>query len=160
MILVMMGVAGSGKTALGQLLAARLGWPFLEGDDYHSKSNVEKMAQGIPLNDEDRAGWLAAIAEHIKILEQNGKSGIVACSALKEAYRKKLASAGKDVRFVFLRGDYELLQQRLESRTGHFMKPAMLKSQFETLEEPKNALDIDIKDSPERIVDAILQMMR
>ncbi len=160
MIIVVMGVAGSGKTTIGELLASKLGWPFFEGDDFHSKANVEKMAQGTPLNDEDRADWLSAIAGQIKLLEKESSSGVIACSALKNSYRIKLSKAAKDIKFVFLRGDYELLQKRLESRKGHFMKPAMLKSQFETLEEPENSIDIDIKNSPEKIIKAIVQTIR
>ncbi len=160
MIIVVMGVAGSGKTTIGQLLSSKLGWPFFEGDDFHSKANVEKMAQGTPLTDEDRADWLSAIAGQIKLLEKESRSGVIACSALKNSYRIKLSKAAKDIKFVFLRGDYDLLQERLESREGHFMKPSMLKSQFETLEEPENSIDVDIKDAPEKIVDTIIQMIR
>ncbi len=159
MIIVVMGVAGSGKTTIGQLLSSKLGWPFFEGDDFHSKANVEKMAQGTPLTDEDRADWLSAIAGQIKLLEKESRSGVIACSALKNSYRIKLSKAAKDIKFVFLRGDYDLLQERLESREGHFMKPSMLKSQFETLEEPENSIDVDIKDAPEKIVEIIIQMI-
>jgi gluconokinase len=159
MIIVVMGVAGSGKTTIGRLLAFKLDWPFFEGDDFHSKANIEKMAQGTPLNDEDRADWLSAIAGQIRLLEKESRSGVIACSALKNSYRIKLSKAAKDIKFVFLRGDYELLQARLESRKGHFMKPTMLKSQFETLEEPENSIDIDIKDAPEKIVEDIIQTL-
>jgi len=154
-----MGVAGSGKTTIGQLLASKIGWPFFEGDGFHSKANVEKMAQGTPLTDEDRESWLAGIADQIKTLERESHSGVIACSALKDSYRKKLSSATKDVKFVLLRGDYALLQERLEYRKGHFMRSKLLQSQFDTLEEPENSLDIDIKNSPEKIVETIIQMI-
>ncbi len=104
MIIIMMGVAGSGKTTIGQLLASEPAWPFFEGDDFHSKANVEKMAQGTPLNDEDREGWLTAIADQIKLLERDSSSGVITCSALKDSYRKKLSSAAKDVKFSFYAG--------------------------------------------------------
>jgi gluconokinase len=159
LIIVLMGVAGSGKTTIGLSLASKLGWPFFEGDDFHSKANVEKMAQGTPLTDEDREGWLAAIAEKIGLLEQDSSSGVIACSALKDSYRKTLSSAAGDVKFVFLRGDYESIRERLESRKGHYMKSTLLQSQFDILEEPENSLDIDIQNSPEKIVDTIIQMI-
>jgi carbohydrate kinase (thermoresistant glucokinase family) len=154
-----MGVSGSGKTTIGQLLASKLGWPFFEGDDFHSPANVKKMTQGTPLTDEDREGWLTAIAEQIKLLEWDSRSAVIACSALKDSYRKKLSSASKDVKFVFLRGDYDSIRARLESRVGHYMKSALLQSQFDTLEEPENSLDVDIKNSPEKIVETIIQMI-
>jgi carbohydrate kinase (thermoresistant glucokinase family) len=157
MIIVIMGVAGSGKTTIGKQLAEKLGWPFFEGDDFHPKANVDKMTQGIPLTDEDRAGWLESIAAQISDLEKEGRSGVFACSALKDAYRQILSSAGKDVRFVYLKGDYDSIRQRLESRVGHFMKPAMLQSQFEILEEPRDSLVVEIGKSPEEILESIFQ---
>jgi carbohydrate kinase (thermoresistant glucokinase family) len=160
MIIVIMGVAGSGKTTVGKLLAEKLSWPFFEGDDFHPKSNVAKMSRGIPLTDEDRAGWLGSIAEQIKSLEKEGRSGVVACSALRDSYRKILANAGKDVCFVHLKGDYRSIKERLESRKGHFMKPQMLQSQFDTLEEPKDSLVIDINNSPEKIIEIIIKTIR
>ncbi len=159
MIIILMGVAGSGKTTIGQLLASKLGWLFFEGDDFHSQENVEKMAQGTPLTDEDREGWLEAIAGQIKLLEQDSRSAVIACSALKDSYRKKLSSAAKGVKFVFLRGDFEAVRERLESRKGHYMKSTLLQSQFDILEEPENSLDIDIKNSPEKITETIIQMI-
>ena len=159
MIIVMMGVAGSGKTTIGQLLASKLGWPFFEGDDFHSPANVEKMAQGTPLTDEDREGWLTAIAEQIRQLESESRSGVIACSALKDSYRKKLSSAAKNVKFVFLRGDYDSIRERLEARAGHYMKSTLLQSQFDILEQPENSLDIDIRNSPEKIVDTIIHTL-
>jgi carbohydrate kinase (thermoresistant glucokinase family) len=160
MIFVIMGVAGSGKTTVGRLLAERLGWPFFEGDDFHPKANVDKMTAGIPLTDEDRAGWLGSIAGQITELDRETRSGVFACSALKDSYRKILANAGRDVRFVYLKGDYDAIKKRLESRKGHFMKPAMLESQFEILEEPKDSLVIEIKRSPEEIMETILKTIQ
>jgi gluconokinase len=159
MIIVLMGVSGSGKTTIGQLLASKLDWPFFEGDDFHSAGNIEKMAQGIPLTDDDREGWLDSVANQIKLLESKSRSGVLACSALKDSYRKKLASEAKSVRFVFLHGDYELVRERLESRKGHYMKSTLLQSQFDILEEPENSLEIDIKNSPQQIVGTIIQMI-
>ncbi len=159
MIIVIMGVAGSGKTTIGKQLAEKLGWPFFEGDDFHSKANIEKMSLGTPLTDEDRAGWLATIADQIRILDQEFRSGVIACSALKDSYRKMLSDAGKDVRFVYLKGDQDSIKRRLESRTGHFMKPSMLQSQFDILEEPQDSIRIDTKDPPHQIIQTILQVI-
>lgn len=159
MIIVLMGVAGSGKTTIGPLLASKLGWPFFEGDEFHSKPNIGKMAQGTPLTDADREGWLAAIADQIKLLERESRSGVIACSALKDSYRKKLSNAAKAVKFIFLRGEYHLVHERLKSRKGRYMKPTLPKRQFNILEKPEDLLDIDIKDSPEKIVETIIQMI-
>jgi gluconokinase len=160
MIIIVMGVAGSGKTTIGKLLAERLGWPFFEGDDFHPKANVDKMAAGTPLTDDDRAGWLESIAGQIRQLEEEGRSGVVACSALKDAYRQILSGAGSDVRFVYLKGDYRSIRQRLESRVGHFMKPEMLDSQFEILEEPQNSLVIEINKPLEEIIETVIKTVQ
>ncbi len=156
MILIVMGVAGSGKSTIGQLLAERLGWPFYDGDDFHPAANVEKMRQGQPLSDADRAGWLSALADLIRDHVQRQQSAVVACSALKQAYRERLHVAAS-VRFIYLRGSSALIAARLRQRTGHYMPASLLASQFATLEEPSDALTIDIGPPPEQIISEILQ---
>ena len=147
-----MGVAGAGKTTVGQALAASLGWSYLDADDFHSAANVEKMRVGIPLTDTDRGPWLDAIADRIGQLEREGVSAVIGCSALRHDYRKRLRAGASDVRFVYLRATRELIRQRLEARTGHFMPPTLLDSQFQTLEEPRDALFVDASDPPDALV--------
>ncbi|MGC1375485.1 MAG: gluconokinase [Anaerolineales bacterium] len=144
MILVIMGVSGSGKSTVGQNLAAELGWSFYDGDDFHPAANVEKMANGIALTDADRADWLAALARLIRDLSGGGRSGVLACSALKQSYRETLQQNTPNVQFVYLKGSYDLILKRLQARKGHYMRPELLKSQFETLEEPGQALVVDV----------------
>jgi gluconokinase len=151
MIIIIMGVAGSGKTTIGSLLANELGWSFYDADDFHSKSNHAKMSQGIALTDEDRASWLISLKELIVKNIQQNTSAILACSALKNSYRKTL-EANKQVKFVYLQGTYEQIKARLNNRTGHFMSAGMLDSQFQTLEEPQNALTVDISNKSEDII--------
>ncbi len=148
MIIVIMGVSGCGKTTIGQQLADRLGWPFFDGDAFHPPANIDKMSRGIPLDDEDRAGWLAAIADRMRELLAVGQSGVFACSALKQKYRDQL-HVSDQVKFVYLRGDYDLIWSRMQQRPGHYMKPNMLASQFEALEEPHDALTLDIEQPPD-----------
>jgi gluconokinase len=155
MIVVVMGVAGSGKTTVGAMLADAMHCPFLEGDSLHSKPNVEKMSQSIPLTDDDRIPWLSAI--HARMLDafRRGENLVVGCSALKLAYRALLAD-GLPVTWVYLKGPSELIRSRLQHRTSHFMKADMLGSQFEALEEPSDALVADVSQPPGAIVDRIL----
>jgi gluconokinase len=135
--LIIMGVSGCGKTTIGELLARRLGWEFRDGDVFHPPANVEKMRRGTPLTDEDRWPWLRAIAAWLEELVRDGRQGIVACSALRRAYRDVLLDGRRDrVRLVFLDGTKELIAARLARRKGHFMPPSLLDSQFATLERP------------------------
>ena len=152
MVVVLMGVAGSGKTTIGRELAAELGWKFADADDFHPPANVAKMSAGIPLDDADRAPWLAAIRLYIDTRLERGESAVVTCSALREKHRAVLLTNPAQVKLVYLRGSRELLWSRISARKGHFMKPAMLDSQLATLEEPVNALVVDIAPSPAEIV--------
>ena len=159
MIVLLMGVAGCGKTTIGQLLATQLGWSFHDADDFHPPENVAKMSAGIPLTDRDRAPWLAAIRAHIDACSARGESAVLTCSALKDRYRATLAEGAPRVRLVHLTGSYELILERIRARQGHFMKPEMLRSQFEALEAPRDALAVDIGKSPEEIVAEIRQRL-
>ena len=152
---IIMGVSGCGKTNVGQSLAAQLSWDFYDADDFHPPENVAKMAQGIPLNDSDRAPWLAALHDLISSSLKKDRPGVLACSALKERYRQQLLKDNADVQLVYLKGSYDLIWSRMSARKDHYMKPQMLQSQFETLEEPQNALTIDISMPIEEIVKEI-----
>jgi gluconokinase len=155
-ILVLMGVSGSGKSTVAKLLAGELGWTFVEADDYHPAANIEKMRHGIPLGDEDRKPWLTAIRHRLEEADRHGENVVLACSALKHAYQHYLAQFDPEsVRYVHLVGSEELIRQRLAERTGHFMNPALLHSQFETLEPPEEAVRVDVAAAPEAIVAAI-----
>ena len=151
-IVLVMGVSGSGKTTIGRMLAAQLGWAYFEADDFHSAANKEKMGRGIPLNDDDRAPWLAAIRDHIDECVVNKQSAVFTCSALKESYRHVLMDQVPSISLVYLAGDPATLQARMSGRSGHYMKADMLQSQLATLEVPHHALTIDITQSPETIV--------
>ena len=154
MIVLLMGVSGAGKTTVGTVLAAQLGWEFADADDYHPAANVEKMRHGIPLTDADREPWLESLRSLIVAWIAAGKSGVLACSALKQAYRDRLM-VGASVRVVYLKADRELLRERLLLRRGHYMKEGMLESQIATLEEPADAIVLDARSSVEEIVRAI-----
>jgi carbohydrate kinase (thermoresistant glucokinase family) len=154
-----MGVSGSGKTIVAERLAARLGWELAEADLFHSSANVEKMRSGIALTDEDRAPWLASIAQWIDGVRSRGARGVVTCSALKRRYREVIVGERRDVRLVYLRGSYELIAARLASRQHHYMPASLLRSQFDALEEPgrdENPIVVSIEAAPDRIVDSIL----
>src|SRR3954452_22175690 len=150
-----MGVAGSGKSLIGSALALALGVEFLEGDDFHTAQSIEKMSAGIPLTDDDRAGWLQTLALRLRTAAETGDGVVIACSALKRSYRDVLRAGAPDTHFIFLDGSRELIAQRLADRGGHFMRPSMLDSQFAALEQPapdENAWLCDIRSSPEEIV--------
>lgn len=149
-----MGVSGSGKTTVGQKLAHDLAWEFVEGDDYHPKTNIEKMARGEPLDDSDRAPWLAALRQIITAHIEARQDAILACSALKRAYRAEL-KVGPEVKIVYLKGIASVLHARLEGRKGHYMKPNMLRSQLEVLQEPTDALTVDASETVDEIVTKI-----
>jgi gluconokinase len=151
-----MGVAGSGKTTLGVRVAETLAWEFADGDAFHSPANIEKMAHGIPLTDADRAPWLATLRRLVENWLAAGNGGVLACSALKATYREELQVDSR-VGFVYLKGSPELLQERLMARSGHYMKAGMLESQFAALEEPADALVVDVSGTVEQTVQAILQ---
>jgi gluconokinase len=151
-VIVLMGVAGSGKTTIGMKLAAELGWEFRDADEFHPPENVSKMSSGIPLNDRDRAPWLTAIRTYVLDCLARDRGAIVTCSALKESYRQTIVPDPARVKLVHLTGDYPLLLERMVARQGHFMKPEMLKSQFATLEPPAGAVTIDVAQPPDAIV--------
>lgn len=157
-IIFVMGVSGTGKTTIGKLLAEALKVSFYDGDDYHPKENIEKMAAGKPLNDTDRYGWLAALNN----LGQENKidGAVIACSALKAKYRAQLRETiEEETVFVYLEGSYDQIKSRLDSRDNHFMTSTLLKSQFSTLEPPKTAITVPITNSPEQIINTILNQL-
>jgi len=155
--IILMGVSGSGKTAVGERLSAELGWPFFDGDDFHPPKNIQKMARGIPLSDQDRYPWLDRLNEHIHDHLNRNISIIIACSALKRSYRKRLSCGNRNMIFVYLKGDFDLIFSRMKNRTGHYMKENMLRSQFVDMEEPRNAMLIYIDKDISCIVDEIIR---
>lgn len=152
---VLMGVAGCGKTSVGELLSERLGWPFFDGDNYHPEENIAKMTQGVPLDDNDRFVWLSRLHDLIEENLEAGNSMLLACSALKKSYRDQLKDGNPGTIFVYLKGDYELIFQRLQARQSHYMKAEMLQSQFAALEEPEEAIVVDIDQDLVSIVTEI-----
>ena len=160
MVIVLMGVSGSGKTTIGRALTKSLRWGFSDADDFHSAANVEKMKNGIPLTDEDRKPWLRSIRAAIEQWNRDEPGHVLACSALKGRYREILGRDDPEVKFVYLQGSFDLISQRLKERKGHFFNPALLRSQFEALESPKDALVVDISKDPQEVVSAILEQVR
>lgn len=159
MIVIVMGVSGSGKTSVGRLLAERLGWDFYDADDFHAPANIAKMSMGVALTDEDRADWLLALANLLRRLVADQHSAVLACSALKHSYRQKLRVAPTQVQFVYLQGEYDLIWQRMQARAGHYMKPELLASQFAALEEPPDALTVSIARPLPALVDEIIRWL-
>lgn len=163
LVVVMMGVSGSGKTTIAQGVAKHLGWDVLEGDSYHPPANVEKMSHGIPLDDADRMPWLRAIADAIDAELAAGRSSVVACSALKRSYRDIIIGPRDNVVLVYLKGSQTLLYERIKHRTGHFMPASLLDSQFATLEEPtadERPITVSVDGTPDEIVDTVLVAMQ
>ena len=158
MIAVLMGVSGCGKTTVGKILSRMTGWRMFDADDFHPAQNIEKMRNGIPLTDEDRWPWLDSLNTLLREWGEH-ENVLLACSALKQSYRDRLARDCQDVRWILLSGDFDLILSRLANRRGHYMPASLLQSQFETLEEPADAIVIDIADDPEtiarRIADAL-----
>lgn len=161
-VLIVMGVSGSGKSTIGALLAMRLQWEFEDGDWFHPAANIDKMHRDIPLTDEDRWPWLAAIAEWIDKTRASGGHGVIACSALKRRYRDILIGDRMDVRLVYLKGDEALIARRFATRHEHFMPLSLLRSQFEALEEPgraENPITVSIEPAPHEVVSRILSAL-
>ena len=158
MILIAMGVSGAGKSRIGEMLAERLSCSYTDGDAFHSAANKEKMHHGIPLTDDDRWPWLRTIRAAIEEKQRAGETAVFTCSSLKRSYRDVLRGTDTDVRFVYLKGSFEVLHERLKTRTGHFFDPSLLKSQLDTLEEPgpDEAIEVSIELTPEQIVDQVM----
>lgn len=162
MVIIIMGVCGTGKTTVGELLARRLGFEFAEGDAYHPQANVAKMRSGQPLDDTDRAPWLAAMAVDIDMWLARERNAVLACSALKRSYRDTLIGERKGVRLVYLFGAPDLIRQRMEARTDHYMPSSLLDSQLATLQEPgddEHPISIDVDGAPERLVEQVLAQL-
>ena len=158
--LILMGVSGSGKTTVGKALASKLRWDFYDADHFHPPENIMKMEQEIPLDDSDRAPWLEALHVLIESCLTRNQPGVLACSALKESYREKLLLGNAGVQFIYLKGSYELIWARMAARKDHYMKPEMLRSQFDALEEPTDAITVDISRSVDEIVQEILRRIK
>lgn len=159
MIVILMGVSGSGKTTVGRHLAGQLQWQLLDADDFHPPANIEKMSRGIPLEDSDRWPWLDRLNEMVRAAQSRGENVLLACSALKARYRDRLTRDCGNVNWVYLKGDFDLIESRLMARKGHYMKAGLLKSQFAALEEPEGALIMDIGDEPGRIAARLVEAL-
>jgi len=160
MMLVLIGVSGCGKTTIGEILARRTGWPLYDADAFHSAESIAKMRGGIALQDADRWPWLDSMHAMLAEKFSRGESVLLACSALKQKYRDRLAQGGLPLRWVYLKGDFALIHRRLEARKNHYMKAGLLESQFAALEEPRDALVVDISATPEAIADEILRRLQ
>ena len=154
-----MGVSGSGKSTVGKLLSDRLNCQFYDADDFHPPANVAKMDRGIPLTDGDRAPWLATLQELIERTLRHNQQGVLACSALKQKYRQTMTNNYPEVTFIYLQGSYDCIEQRITARKGHFMGADLLQSQFQALEEPKDALIVDVSLTPEAIAQKVFELI-
>jgi gluconokinase len=162
MIVIAMGVCSSGKTSVGKVIASRMNWTFIEGDELHPPANITKMASGVPLTDEDRWLWLDTIADRIREIDEAGGSAVVACSALRRAYRDRLRRSGADLRFLHLTGDVSLIRQRMERRSGHFMPAGLLDSQLATLEPAgvdETLYEVDISGNVGDLAEAAIRYL-
>jgi gluconokinase len=157
-IVLLMGPAGSGKTTVGELLASQLEWDYVDADNFHSPANIEKMSHGLPLNDADRIPWLNSIREAMEQWNAHRRNVVLACSALKRSYRERL-QIGSDIKLVYLKGTYELLRARLHARKGHYAGEQLLASQFADLEQPADAITVDVARRPEEIVAEIRKQL-
>lgn len=161
---ILMGVSSTGKTSVGTAVAQKLGLKLIDGDDLHPRANIVKMASGTPLNDDDRRPWLERINDAAFSLEQKSEKGIIVCSALKKKYRDQIRAGNADVKFLFLNGSFKLVLERMKQRKGHFMKPEMLQSQFNTLEIPQadepDVIFIDIDGSFEEVVERCVEAVK
>ncbi len=157
--IILMGVSGCGKTTIGHMLASRLEWEFFESDEYHSSEDVHKMSTGIPLTDEDRWPWLVRLHQVLNEHFQLKQPLVLACSALKESYRDILTGEMPGIVYIYMKGDFEIIQKRMKARENHYMKADMLQSQFDALEEPTDALIVDILCHPEEIISQILSYL-
>lgn len=160
MMVVLMGVSGVGKTTIGQILAERTGWHLYDADEFHSAASIEKMRNGIALEDADRWPWLDRMNAMLVEKQGRGESVLLACSALKQKYRARLARDVPDLRWVYLKGEFELIRSRLEARKNHYMKAGLLESQFAALEEPHDAIVTDVGPEPEVIADFVLRQLQ
>lgn len=159
MIILVMGVSGSGKTTVGEKLAESLGYKFADADDFHPQENIDKMQNGIALSDTDRVPWLQKIQDVIKQRLSENTNIVITCSALKESYRQMLLIDGESVKLVYLKGSFELIHKRLKERLNHFMSEKLLKSQFDILEEPSDAITVEISEPLEDIVRNIVEKL-
>jgi gluconokinase len=159
MIVIVMGVTGSGKTTVGKMLAERLGSEFADADDFHSAANKDKMHRGIPLTDADRMPWLASMHEYLAAEDSKGRGVVLGCSALKQSYRGILFGE-LAARIVYLKGSYEVIDEHLRARKGHFADDKILAAQFADLEEPTDAIVVDVRLEPEAIVDEICKQLK
>jgi gluconokinase len=160
MICILMGVSGAGKSTIGQLVGQHLGWQFYDGDRFHPPENIAKMSSGIPLDDRDRLPWLLALQNLIEKTRHDNTHAIIACSALKQSYRQLLQGEQQDILWVYLKGSYAQIWQRIQQRQNHYMKAEMLRSQLESLEEPTDAVVIEISSTPEAIAAQIVELLK
>jgi gluconokinase len=156
-IVIVMGVSGCGKTTVGRLLAEKLGWEFLDADEFHPPANIAKMRAGTPLGDADRVAWLGGLRKALAARLAEGRPAVLACSALREGYRRELRHPGEPIRFVYLKGDYATIHGRIATRQSHYMPASLLGSQFQTLEEPEDAIVVPVELSP---AEAVLEITR